>query len=60
MKMPATPPDFRRLIRQNTHFFEKTAPLLEKPAPQDHIHWDKLRRLPAPEGLTHAEWWAAQ
>jgi Fic family protein len=59
MKMPATPPDFRRLIRQNPHFFEKTAPLLEQPAPQDHIHWDKLRRLPAPEGLTHAEWWAA-
>lgn len=24
-----------------------------------YLHWDELRRRPAPEGLTHAEWWAA-
>ena len=24
-----------------------------------YLHWDELRRHPAPEGLTHAEWWAA-
>lgn len=23
-----------------------------------YLHWDELRRRPAPEGLTHAEWWA--
>ncbi|MEX0740849.1 MAG: Fic family protein [Pseudohongiella sp.] len=24
-----------------------------------YLHWDELRRRPTPEGLTHAEWWAA-
>lgn len=24
-----------------------------------YLHWDELQRRPAPEGLTHAEWWAA-
>lgn len=24
-----------------------------------YLHWDELRRRPAPEGLTHAEWWVA-
>ncbi len=23
-----------------------------------YLHWDELRRRPAPEGLTHQEWWA--
>jgi len=25
----------------------------------DYIHWDKLRHLTPPSGLTHAEWWMA-
>lgn len=24
-----------------------------------YLHWDELRRRAAPEGLSHAEWWAA-
>ncbi len=24
-----------------------------------YLHWDELRRRAAPDGLTHAEWWAA-
>ena len=24
-----------------------------------YLHWDELRRRPTPEGLSHAEWWAA-
>ncbi len=24
-----------------------------------YLHWDKLRRLAAPDGLTHKEWWGA-
>lgn len=24
-----------------------------------YLHWDELRRRPAPEGLTHPEWWSA-
>ncbi len=23
-----------------------------------YVHWDKLKRMPPPEGLTHADWWA--
>ena len=25
-----------------------------------YLHWDELRRRPAPQGLTHEEWWAAE
>lgn len=27
--------------------------------PTDYVHWDKLRHLRPPEGLSHHEWWAA-
>lgn len=29
----------------------------EGPSPHGYIHWDKLRHLEPPEGLTHEEWW---
>lgn len=28
-------------------------------AREQYIHWDKLRHLKPPEGLSHEEWWAA-
>lgn len=59
MKMPAQPPDFRVQIVQEPHLFERINPLLGLPAPTEYIHWDKLRHLPAPDGFTHEEWWAA-
>ena len=24
-----------------------------------YLHWDKLKRIPAPEGITHEQWWMA-
>lgn len=27
--------------------------------PREYLHWDKLRHLDPPEGLTHRQWWAA-
>ena len=27
--------------------------------PREYVHWDKLRHLDPPEGLTHRDWWAA-
>ncbi len=27
------------------------------PRPREYLHWDKLRHLAPPEGLTHQEWW---
>lgn len=26
--------------------------------PEEYIHWDKLRHLDPPEGLSHRDWWA--
>lgn len=28
-------------------------------ARHDYVHWDKLRQLTPPDGLTHEEWWLA-
>jgi len=25
----------------------------------DYVHWDRLRHLEPPDGLTHDEWWLA-
>jgi len=27
------------------------------PGRAEYLHWDRLRRLPTPDGLTHREWW---
>jgi Fic family protein len=32
---------------------------LAAPIPGEYIHWDKLRRLKPPDGLSHEEWWWA-
>lgn len=57
MKKPIAPPNFAEL-------FQAPAPgrlyeLLSTPLPfsPKYLHWDQLRRRPAPEGLTHEEWW---
>jgi Fic family protein len=31
--------------------------ILQAPQPTEHIHWDKLRHLEPPDGLTPKEWW---
>ncbi|PZS23157.1 MAG: Fic family protein, partial [Pseudonocardiales bacterium] len=39
---------------------ERLAELLRMTVPadgRDYVHWDKLRHLKAPRGLTHEEWW---
>ncbi len=39
---------------------DRILPILQadlKERPGEYIHWDKLRRLPEPEGLNHREWW---
>lgn len=60
MTYVAPPPDPARLL-------EGLAPgdlarLLRSPPPDpnssdEYVHWDKLRHLDPPEGLTHEEWW---
>lgn len=39
---------------------ERLVELLQRDRPQDgrtYLHWDKLRHLDSPTGLTHKEWW---
>lgn len=59
MRMPQTPPDYARLLTLEPHLFERVHPLMLNPHIEEYVHWDKLRRLPPPDGFTHEEWWAA-
>jgi len=62
MKVPETPPSLSELFAE-FRSPELMAPVLEylkQPAPQaNYLHWDKLRRLPPPAGLSHRQWWFA-
>ena len=61
MKMPKTPPDFRKILEKAARE-NRLAPLMaldQKPSEDDYVHWDKLRHLGAPTGLTTEDWWAA-
>jgi len=61
MKIPKTPPDWQILIN---NLFEENPSVLravlsnqEATYKNEYIHWDKLRRLNPPEGLSHEQWW---
>lgn len=61
MRVPATPPDISKFIRgltQNRRFPEFVAHLKPTDKKNRYLHWDELRFRPAPDGLTHEEWWA--
>jgi len=60
MKMPQRPKPYLQILsslkkeRMLELLMDSTAH-----APTDrYLHWDEMRRRPAPEGLTHEEWWA--
>jgi Fic family protein len=36
---------------------ERLSDILQAQQPTEHIHWDKLRHLEPPNGLTAQEWW---
>lgn len=60
MQLPQRPPSIADSMKILTP--DNMAQLLPHMTPQPggkYLHWDNLRRRPAPEGLTHAEWWAA-
>jgi len=60
--MPVSPPDFGGLwvsIAENNpgillQLFQNSSPLDQKGR---YLHWDKLRHLTPPEGLTSEAWW---
>lgn len=60
MKFPQIPPPFAQVWGpQSSARFLELFVHAQLPPDSDrrYLHWDELRRRPAPEGLTHAEWW---
>jgi len=58
MRLPQPPPVFSDLVESAGR--KLTAILSEAPlwAKKDnYLHWNDLRRRPAPDGYTHEEWW---
>jgi Fic family protein len=58
MRKPASPPAQQKLWQE---FAEQATSVLgkviEPTVRGEYLHWDKLRYLKAPEGLTHHAWW---
>jgi len=65
MKVPQKPPPDDELLRELGEAGpDKLAEVfrsdLGKQQPEgSYIHWDELRRRPAPQGFTHRQWWLA-
>ena len=57
MRLPKTPPQIEQILAGLTP--ERQMQLFATQLPPHHAyrHWDKLRYLSAPEGVTHEEWW---
>lgn len=61
MKIPHKPPSFRDLfdrILSGDRFSDIFTAVSKSPQPDRYVHWDKLRYLNPPKGLSHEEWWA--
>ncbi len=60
MRLPLPPPSLDVLMRSLTP--ERMNALVPHVSPlpgERYLHWDELRRRPAPQGLSHEDWWAA-
>ena len=56
MRFPAIPPSSASKIAE----FQKIEPHVATTLPDGrYLHWDELRRRPAPVGLSSEDWWAA-
>ncbi len=58
MKMPSKPPAFSELLASTPS--ESLGAILDagrRAAKGEYLHWDKLRHLSPPTGLTHLQWW---
>jgi len=62
MKQPQPPPDFIKVLRR-VMTEDRIIALLrlgdELRTEKRYLHWDEMRRRPAPTGFTHEEWWIA-
>ena len=64
MQIPPIPPEhfavLNTLLAKGPERLERLLAHATKPEiGGKYLHWDQLRRHPAPEGLSHEEWWAA-
>jgi Fic family protein len=60
MRLPKTPPKLHTLLGEvkKTERMMELISMTETGRAQKHyLHWDKLRHLSKPEGVTHREWW---
>ncbi len=61
MRRPRSPQPFRELLRKLSQSPERLEKILVESRsierPPDYPHWDRLRHLTPPSGLTHEEWW---
>jgi Fic family protein len=59
MKIPINPPNFDALVdKLDPHKIRSTLKAHHSATKHgDYLHWDKLRHLQPPEGLTAEEWW---
>ncbi len=60
MKMPKTPPPLSGISRANldNQTLDKVFDIAQKAEEKGkYYHWDKLRHLTPPDGLSHEDWW---
>ena len=55
----APPPDDRKLLDEPERLLAALDAADVVGRPSGYVHWDKLRHLTPPEGLTHEDWWFA-
>lgn len=61
MRIPARPPNWHAIFKQLDpsrlgHLLQSTHGVGHN---DRYVHWDKLRHLTPPKGLSHQEWWVA-
>lgn len=64
MKIPVTPPKydalFQNIVRDSPNRYLELISMAIRSDPKgNYYHWDKLRHLIPPDGLTSEEWWFA-
>lgn len=59
MRIPRRPPNVEKAWQNLTDDEREAvfARFFPPPLQERYLHWDQLRHLPAPEGLTHEQWW---
>lgn len=60
MRTPQKPPKLKDLfgeLKDPGRLAELFGPVRRDKSDSQYLHWDKLRRLDPPEGISHREWW---